>query len=115
MILPAVLARLKAASGVSDARRSLDSQSCRAIGSGLFGALFYNESSGGIQVPRKEENGGYTIDDPTLVEINSIPDGEEVSFDKEHEEELAMCKRDEVWNYWDIYLQSVFFFSESDL
>ena len=95
LIVPAVLSRLKAFSGAADARRSLDSQCCRALGAGLFAALFYNEAKG-IQVERGEGDAKYTIDDPTLAGINQNMLGEDVSVEKEREEELAMCKRDEV-------------------
>ena len=97
LIVPAVLNRLKTFSGAQDARRSLDSQCCRALGAGLFAALFYSESSG-IQVVRSggEGNLSYTIDDPSLVGINQVASGEDASVEKEHEEELEMCRRDAV-------------------
>ena len=93
LIIPAVLSRIKAAAGVPE-HRSLDSQSCRSLGAGLFSGLFYQGEGEGFRF--KGEGLEYELEDGGLEEILR-GFGEEVGgFEEDLKEEMEMCKRDEV-------------------
>ena len=95
MIVPSVLQRIKASAGTKDARRSLDSQSCRSLGAGLFAALYFKGDEG-LQL--SGEGVSYQFEDPSYATVMDALNSEIPAelFEKGLEAEMKMCKTDQV-------------------